>query len=85
MSGGHLCEAEAPTEPAGETMTRSKGYNTSLNGRFVNRPYYNRNAVPTLCTLRFAFCTLLDKLKFVTLIFNKLLIFENYLALFSSV
>ena len=38
------------------------------DGRFVNRPYYNRNAVPTLCTLHFAFCILFDKLQFVKLL-----------------
>ena len=32
MSGGHLCEAEAPTEPAGETAARCAAIRSSFKG-----------------------------------------------------
>ena len=32
VSGGHLCEAEAPTEPAGETAVRCAAIRFSLKG-----------------------------------------------------
>ena len=31
VSGGHLCEAEAPTEPAGETAVRCAAIRTPCN------------------------------------------------------
>ena len=32
VSGGHLCEAEAPTEPAGETAARRAAIRSSFKG-----------------------------------------------------
>ena len=35
VSGGHLCEAEAPTEPAGETAVRCAAIRPLLKGRRI--------------------------------------------------
>ena len=38
VSGGHLCEAEAPTEPAGETAARRVAIRSLLRGiRILSR------------------------------------------------
>ena len=48
VSGGHLCEAEAPTEPAGETVSP---YNSSNNFCSTNYNLYNK----LFCTLHLYF------------------------------
>ena len=35
VSGGHLCEAEAPTEPTGETFLTSKNVNSAQAGFII--------------------------------------------------
>ena len=40
VSGGHLCEAEAPTEPAGETADRCAAIRTFP---LYKRNFYNPN------------------------------------------
>mgnify|MGYP004645413595 CR=1 FL=1 len=39
VSGGHLCEAEAPTEPAGETAARRAAIRTPLSLRGALAPW----------------------------------------------
>ena len=49
VSGGHLCEAEAPTEPAGETAVRRAAIRIPLLRRILILSRFITLAVPKSC------------------------------------
>ena len=51
VSGGHLCEAEAPTEPAGETAARCAAIRFSFKGEYGFFRVSAQNDTP------FSYCT----------------------------
>ena len=62
VSGGHLCEAEAPTEPAGETAVRYAATRFSFKGITDSFAPSAQNDTP------FSFCKYIkhtDKLSFI--------------------
>ncbi len=52
VSGGHLCEAEAPTEPAGETAVRRAAIHFSFNGITDSFTLRVQNDKPFSCCSR---------------------------------
>ena len=49
VSGGHLCEAEAPTEPAGDTAARCVTIRFSFKGEADSFAFHAQNDTPFSC------------------------------------